>query len=159
MPYAIFDYMGPFLRSGFAHVDNVIPVIKTITWLLLSSCKATNHTGTLLGTLPPEPRPTCAGTLQNPSRTFCNLPEPTLRNLPETASGTYTSTRRNSPEPSWTFRNLPPEPAPATRTGTHRSLSGLKTPLAYAVGEKLWVCDGLSWNLALKKARNHKLSV
>ena len=41
------------------------------------------------------------------------------------------------PELSGTFRNLPPEPAPATRTGTHRSLSGLKTPLAYAVGEKL----------------------
>ena len=39
-------------------------------------------------------------------------------------------------EPSGTFRNLPPEPAPATRTGTHRRLSGLKTPLAYAVGEK-----------------------
>ena len=23
MPFAIFDYMGAFLRSGFAHVDNV----------------------------------------------------------------------------------------------------------------------------------------
>ena len=52
------------------------------------------------------------------------------------ASGTFTSTRRNFPEPFGTFRNLPPEPAPATRTGTHQSLSGLKTPLAYAVGEK-----------------------
>ena len=86
--------------------------------------------------LPPEPTPFYSGT---------------LRNLPEPASGTYTSTHRNSPEPSGTrlrnphqhtpelsgtFRNLPPEPAPATRTGTHRSLSGLKTPLAYAVGEK-----------------------
>ena len=112
-------------------------------------------------TLPLEPTPTRAGTLRNPPepsktfrnqpfRTFRNLPpEPTPaypRNLPEPASGTYTSTRRNSPEPSGTFRNLPessgtfrnlpPEPAPATRTGTHRSLSGLKTPLAYAVGEK-----------------------
>ena len=72
----------------------------------------------------------------------------TLRKIPNPASGTYTNTRRlqNPPEPSetfrnqpsGTFRNLPPEPAPATRTGTHRSLSGLKTPLlAYAVGEKL----------------------
>ena len=90
----------------------------------------------------------------------------TLRNLLEVASGTYTCTYRNPPEPSGsclrnlhqhtpelagtclrnlhqhtpelsgTFWNLPPEPAPATRTGTHRSLSGLKTPLAYAVGEK-----------------------
>ena len=74
------------------------------------------------------------------SGTFRNLPpEPTpfytgtLRNLPEPASGTYTS---KTPEPSGTFRNLPPEPAPATCTVTHRSLSGLKTPLAYAVGEK-----------------------
>ena len=93
----------------------------------------------------------------------------THRNLLNPASGTYTNTRRNSSEPSGTFRtlpleptqtragtlrnprepsktfrnqpfgtfrNLPPEPAPATRTGTHRSLSGLKTPLAHAVGEK-----------------------
>ena len=113
-------------------------------------------------TLPPEPTPTRAGTLQNlpePSGTFRELPEPTsstyainrnLRNLPELASGTYTILHRNSPEPSGTclhnlhqhtpelsgtFRNLP-EPAPATRTSTHRSLSGLNTPLAYAVGEK-----------------------
>ena len=87
------------------------------------------------------------------SGTFRNSPHAgTLRNLPEPASGTYTSIRRNfqepfgtplrnlqqhTTEPSRTFRNLPPEPAPATRTGTHRSLSGLKTPLAYAVGEKI----------------------
>ena len=77
-----------FFRSGFAHVDNVIPVIKTITWLLLHGCKATNHTGT-------------------------------LRNLPSPASGTYTNTRRNSPEPSGTFlRNLLLRPAPA-HTGAY----------------------------------------
>ena len=86
------------------------------------------------------------------SGTFRNSPHAgTLRNLPEPAPGTYTSIRRNfqepsgtplrnlqqhTTEPSGTFRNLPPEPAPATRTGTHRSLSGLKTPLAYAVGEE-----------------------
>ena len=215
-PCAIFDYIGAFLRRGFAHVDNVIPVIKTITWLLLSRLQGNKYTGTLRNlnlasgtyantrrnssepsgtfrTLPPEPTPTRAGTLRNPPEpsttfrnqpfgtfrnllppepppaytgTLRNLPEPsgnlppeptplfytgTLRNLPQPASGTYTSIRRNlpersrtrprnlhqhTPEPSGTFRNLPPEPAPATRTGTHRNLSGLKTPLAYAVGEK-----------------------
>ena len=103
-------------------------------------------------TLPPQPTPAYTGTLRNLpepsgtclrnlhhftpelSGTFRNLPpeltpfyKGTLRNLLEPASGTYTRTF---------LRNLPPEPAPATRTGTHRSLSGLKTPLAYAVGEK-----------------------
>ena len=104
----------------------------------------------------PEPSGTCklprnlhqhtpelSGTYTSTRR---NSPEPSgtcFRNLhqhtPE-LSGT-TSTHRNfphqhAPELSGTFRNLPPEPAPATRTGTHRSLSGLKTPLAYAAGEK-----------------------
>ena len=158
LPYAIFDCMGVFLRSGFAHVDNVIPVIKAITWLLLSR--------RLQGNKPhrnfPEPsEPYLLNLCQHtpePSEIFRNLSglatpfyTGTLRNLPEPASGTYTILQRNSPEPSGTclrnlhqhtpelsgtFRNLPPEPAPATRTGTHRSLSGLKTPLAYAVGEK-----------------------
>ena len=89
-------------------------------------CKATNHTGTLLN-LPkhwnsPEPSGSCLRNLHQhtpePSGTSRNLPpEPTpahagtLRNLLEpasrtytskhrTSSGTYTSTRRNSPEPS-----------------------------------------------------------
>ena len=80
----------------------------------------TPELSTTVWNLPPKPTPS-PGTLRHPlehtrelSGTFPNLP----------------------PEPSGTFlRNLPPEPAPATRTGTHRSLSGLKTPLAYAVGE------------------------
>ena len=118
------------------------------------------HAGTLRNLLEPASR-TYTSKHRNspePSGTFRNLPpEPTpahagtLRNLLEPASRTYTSKRRNSPELSGTLRNLPPEPtpahtgtlrnlppepAPATRTGTHRSLSGLKTPLAYAVGEK-----------------------
>ena len=110
----------------------------------------------------PEPSTTCLRNRRHFTAELCgtfrNLPPErtpayagTPRNLPEPASGTYTSTRRNSqelsgtrlrnlhqhtPELSGTFRNLPPEPAPATRTGTHRSLSGLKTPVAYAVGEK-----------------------
>ena len=77
------------------------------------------------------------------SRTLRNLPEvasgtytSTHRNPPdpEPASGTYTSTRRNLPEPSGTFRNLPepsgtclgqhtPEPS-----GTFRNLPPEPTP-------------------------------
>ena len=183
-PYdAMFDYMGAFLfRSGFAHADNVITkrCSKTITWLFLSRLQGNKpllnfpkpwnsppaQTGTLrnLRNLPPEPTPAHIGILWN---------------LPEPASGTYTTTHRDfprnlhqhtpepsgtfrqpasgnytsTPEPSGTFRNLPPEPTPA-HTGTLRNLpepSGtflrnlllrpapahtLKTPLAYAVGEK-----------------------
>ena len=94
----------------------------------------TAHTGTLRN--PPQPSGTYTSTHWNspePSTTFRNLhqhrnpPEPTcLRNL-----------HQHTPELSGTFRNLPSEPAPATRTGTHRSLSGLKNPWAYAV-KKVW---------------------
>ena len=134
MPCAIFDYIGAFLRNGFALVDNVIPVIKTIIRLLLS-----NHTGTLRNlnpasgtytntrrnssepsgtfrTLPPEPTPTPAGTLPpEPSKTFRNQPFGTFRNLlPREPTPAYTGTLRNLPEPSG---NLPPEPIPFyTRT-------------------------------------------
>ena len=81
----------------------------------------------------PEPSGTCLRSLLRHtlelSRTFQKLhPEPTpahtgtLRNLPESTS------RRNPPEPApatrtGTHRN-PPEPAPATRTSTHRSYLG-----------------------------------
>ena len=61
------------------------------------------------------------------SRTFWNLPpEPTLahigtlRNLPEPASGTYTSTRRNPAETTPALRNLP-ELASGTYTSTYRN--------------------------------------
>ena len=120
--------------------------------------------------LPPKPTHT-----PEPSKIFRNLPELVSATLLEPASGTYTSIRRNPPEPSGTclrnlhqhtpelsgtFRNLPPEPAPATRTGTHRSLSGLKTPLAYAVGEKQpnWLAMvGQStdlWNLPISTTKS-----
>ena len=46
------------------------------------------------------------------SGTFRTLP-PTGRNLPNPTSGTYTNTRRNSPEPSGTFQDLPNQPTPA----------------------------------------------
>ena len=152
----MFDYMGAFLfRNGFAHVDNVFTKrgSKTITWLLLSRLQGNKpHRNS------PEPFGTClqnlhqhipelhqhtpelSGTILEPaSRTYTS----THRNSPEPASGTYTTRtclrnlHQHTPELSGTFWNLPPEPAPQTCTGTHRSLSGLKTPLAYAVGKNL----------------------
>ena len=86
-------------------------------------------------TLPPEPTPAYTGTRRN-------LPEPSgtcLRNLhhftPELSGTFWNPPPEPTPAHSGTFRNLPLEPAPATRTGAHRGLSGLKTPLAFAVGE------------------------
>ena len=69
----------------------------------------------------PGPSRTCLRNLHQhtpePCGTFRNLPPettPALRNLPELASGTYTSTHRNPPEPSGTcLRNLLLRPAPA----------------------------------------------
>ena len=85
--------------------------------------------------LPPEPTPAHTRNLHQPQ----NSPElsGTLRNSPELSGTCLWNLHQHTPEPSGTnFRNLSPEPAPATRTGTHRSLFGLKTPWAYAVGEK-----------------------
>ena len=54
MPYAIFDYIGAFLRNGFAHVGNITPVIKTIIWPLLSRLQSkTPHRNS------PEPSEPC----------------------------------------------------------------------------------------------------
>ena len=144
--------MGAFLRNSFAHVDNVIPVVKTINHMAAPVKVARQQTPPELSgtfrTLPPEPTPTRAGTLRNPPAepsepclrnlhqhapelfgTLRNLPElasgtyhftPELSGtLPEPASGTYTSRRRNSPELSGTFlRNLLLQPAPA-HTGAY----------------------------------------
>ena len=118
MPYAIFDYTGAFLRSGFAHVDNVIPVIKTITWLLLSRLQGNKFKPHRNSPEPSEPTPTRAGTLQNP-------PAPTFGNFPEPTSGTYASIHR----PSEIFRNLP-ELASGTYTILHRTLRNLPEPAA-----------------------------
>ena len=129
--------MGAILRSSFSHVDNVnvIPVIKTSTWLLLSRLQGNKpHRNS------PEPSKPCLRNLHSPepSGTFRDLPEPTFRNLPEPTSKTYayTGTLRNPPEPSGiclrdlhhftpelsgTFRNLSPEPSPFY-TGTPRNL-------------------------------------
>ena len=105
VPYASFEYMGAFLRNGFTHVDNVIPMVKTITWLLLSRLQGNKphrnspepsepqHTpelsGTRLGNLH-QHTPELSGTFQD-LRDFRNLPQP--------ASGTYASIHRNPPEP------------------------------------------------------------
>ena len=95
---------------------------------------------------PPEPSGICFRNLHQHRPESCtSTPEPSgtcLRILhqhtpePEPSGTFLRNLHQHTPEPSGTFRNLPAEPAPATRTGTHRSLSGLKTPLAYAVGEK-----------------------
>ena len=68
----------------------------------------------------PEPEPCLRNVRQHAPELFG-----TLRNLPNPASGTYTNTGRNSPEPSGTFHDLPeptfrnlPEP-----TGTFRELA------------------------------------
>ena len=120
MPYAIFDYMGAFLRSSFAHVDNVIPVIKTITWLLLSRLQGNKpHRNS------PEPSEPCLRNLHQHapelSRTLRNLPRPSGTNLSE-PSGTYLlNLRQHKPEPSEIFRNLPVEPTPLY-AGTLRNL-------------------------------------
>ena len=144
-PYAIFDYMGAFLRNAFAHVDNIIPVIKnnhmaapvkvarqqTTPELCLRNLH--QHVPELFGTfrtLPPEPTPTRAGTLQNPpeaSETFRNQPFGTFRNLPPEPTPAYAGTLRNlhcfTSELSGTFRNPLPEPTPApTHAGTLRNL-------------------------------------
>ena len=82
-----------FLRSGSAHVDDVIAkrCSKQSHGCPGQGCKATNHTVTLRN-------------LPNPaSGTYTSA----HRNSPEPASGTYSSTHQNSPEPSRSWlRNL-----------------------------------------------------
>ena len=62
---------------------------------------------------------TLSGTLRNLPEVASGTYTSTHRNPPhpEPASGTYTSTHRNLPEPSGTFRNLP-EPVSGNYTGT-----------------------------------------
>ena len=126
--YSMFACMGAiFLRSGFAHVDNVITkrCSKQSHGCFCQGCKATNPTGTLRnlpkpsGTNFPEPSGTC----------LRNLHQHTPRNLPELPPGTYTRTHRNSPEPTSgtcasTDRNLPepnsPEPSGTCLRNLHQ---------------------------------------
>ena len=91
-------------------------------------------------TLPPEPRPTRAGTLQNPpepSEIFRNQPFATFRNLPPEPTPAYAGTLRNLPEPTpahaGNLRNLP-EPS----SGTCSSDPHRHTP------ELVWAEDPIS---------------
>ena len=120
-------------------MDNVIPVIKTITWLLLSGTytntrrNSSEPSGTFR-TLPPEPTPTRAATLQNPpepSATFRNQPFGTFRNLPPEPTPAYAGTSRNLQElaSGTIFHRNSPEPASETYTILHRNspeLSGTR---------------------------------
>ena len=131
--YVRFDYMGAiffeqwFCPCGPCHHQKVF---QTIIWLLLSRLQCNKphrnspepsepclrylyqHTPELSG--PPEPSGACLRNIHQHapelSGTFQN--SGTLGNLPEPASGTYTSTHRNAPEPS---ANLP-EPSGPSRT-------------------------------------------
>ena len=120
--------MGAFLRNSFAHVDNVIRVVKTINHMAAPVKVARQQTPPELSgtfrTLPPEPTPTRAGTLRNPA-------SGTFRTLPPEPTPTRARTLRNPPEPSGTcLRNLPfytgtlrnlPEPASGTYTSRRRN--------------------------------------
>ena len=109
-------------------------VFKTITWLPLTRLQGNKpHCNS------PEPSEPCLRYLHQRTPELSG----TLQNLPELASATYTSTHRNSPEPSGTpvpstpelsgtFRNLPtpahnvtlrnlPELASGTYNSTHRN--------------------------------------
>ena len=143
--------MGAFLRNSFAHVDNVIPVVKPINHMAASVKVATRQTHRNFRNLPNppgEPSKPCLRNLHQHALapgTYHFTPEP-YWNLPPEPTPPDTGTLRNLLEPSKTLRNLPPEPAPATRTGAHRSLSGLKTPLGCGVGEKC----GFFWKNEVK---------
>ena len=113
MPYAIFDYIGAFLRNGFAHVDNVIPVIKKQSHGCLQGNKPHRNS--------PEPSEPCLRNLHQHALELFG----TLRNRPNPAFGTYTNTRRNSPEPSRTFQDLPESTfrnLPKPTSGTYASI-------------------------------------
>ena len=132
------------LRSGVAHVDNVITkrCSKQSHGCSCQGCQATNHTGTLpnlpnsasgtyapadrlasgtsLRNLPPEPAPARAGTLRNPPQPS-GIHNSTHRNPPAPSGTCLRNLHQHTPEPPGTFRNLPPEPTPA-HTGTLRNL-------------------------------------
>ena len=96
-PYAVFDYMGAFfLRCGFVHVDNVIT--KTFSKQARGcSCQACKATNHI-GTLRNLPNP-ASGTHTTTHRTLRNFPEPASGTYQHTI-GTYTSTHWNPPKSS-----------------------------------------------------------
>ena len=149
---------GPFfLRSGVAHVDNVITSqsSKQSQGCSCQGCRAgafwnlrNPAPGTYTNTRRNSPEP--SGTYTNTRRNLPPKPTPahtgTLRNLPELVSGTYTTTRRNFPEFSGiclrnlytnthagTLRNLPEPSSGTCSCDPHRH-----TP------ELLWAEDPIS---------------
>ena len=122
MPFAIFDYMGAFLRNGFAHVDNVNCYPRDQSNRMAAPVKVARQQTTPRNS--PEPSEPClrnlhqhtpelSGTFQNPP-TYAS----THRNSPE-LSGTFQAyllnLRQHTPEPSEIFRNRP-ELASGTNT-------------------------------------------
>ena len=133
----------------------------TLTWLCT---KASQELLRNLLRNPVEPDLALHQSLPEPS--LEPSPEPcwTWPGASQTFSGTFSGTLLNQlnltwlctrfPEPCWTWpvsapnpkpSREPSEPSPETRwtwpgacTSAHRSYSGLKTPSASAVGEKLW---------------------
>ena len=119
MPFAIFDYMGAFLRNGFAHVDNV-------------NCYPRDQSNRMAAPVQVARRQTTPRNSPEPS-------EPCLRNLhqhtPEREPSnppTYTSTHRNSPELSGTFqayllnlRQHTPEPSGTCLWNQHHFIAEL----------------------------------
>ena len=119
MPFAIFDYMGAFLRSGFA---NCYP--RDQSNRMAAPVKVARQQTTPQNF--PEPSEPCvwnlhqhtpepSGTFRNPptyTSTHRNSPEPSFQDLPEP---TFRNLRQHTPEPSEIFRNLP-ELAPGTDT-------------------------------------------
>ena len=139
MPFAIFDYMGAFLRNGFAHVDNVNCYPRDQSNRMAAPVKVARQQTTPRNS--PEPSEPCLRNLHQHTPELSGTFEPaylhqhtpelsgTFRNLPSLPpepTPAYTGTLRNLPEPSGTclsgtFRNLPPEPTPAY-AGTFRNL-------------------------------------
>ena len=139
MPFAIFDYMGAFLRNGFAHVDNVNCYPRDQSNRMAAPVKVARQQTTPRNS--PEPSEPCLRNLHQHTPELSGTFEPaylhqhtpelsgTFRNLPSLPpepTPAYTGTLRNLAEPSGTclsgtFRNLPPEPTPAY-AGTFRNL-------------------------------------
>ena len=121
--------MGAFFRSNFTHVDNVIPVIKTITWLLLSRFQ-----GNKLHRNSPEPSdPSLRNLHQHPHvwqhgclffgavvLPMWTILSPKGVQNNHMAAPVKVASQQTIPELSGTFRTLPPEPILA-RTGTLRN--------------------------------------
>ena len=123
MPFAILDYMGAFLRNGFAHVDNVNCYPRDQSNRMAAPVKVARRQTTPRNS--PEPSEPCLLNLRQ------HTPEPSeiFRNLPELASPEPSGTclrnlHQHTPELSEIFRNLPelasPEPSGTCLRNLHQ---------------------------------------